>query len=128
MRVRCSSGTYIRTLAADIGQQLGVGAHLTSLRRTRVGACDLSHALTLEQLAALADDFPTVVQPMADALVLPEVQLSEVERDLIAHGRAIQAASQWPNEQQIKLLRDRELIAIAVYNPATNSLQPRVVF
>jgi tRNA pseudouridine55 synthase len=128
MRVMCSSGTYIRTLAEDIGKQLGLGAHLTSLRRMRVGTCDLSRALTLEQLAALADDFPTVVQPMADALALPEVQLSAGEREMIAHGRAIQAASQWPNEQQIKLLRDRELIAIAVYNPATNSLQPRVVF
>ncbi len=49
--VECSSGTYVRALARDIGVALGVGGHLTSLRRTRVGPYDLSHAVTLDQLA-----------------------------------------------------------------------------
>jgi len=49
--VDCSSGTYIRALARDLGAELGVGGHLTALRRTRVGAFDLSGAHTLESLA-----------------------------------------------------------------------------
>jgi tRNA pseudouridine55 synthase len=49
--VDCSSGTYIRALARDLGAELGVGGHLTALRRTRVGAFDLSGARTLESLA-----------------------------------------------------------------------------
>lgn len=50
--VDCSSGTYIRSLARDLGEAVGVGGHLTMLRRTRVGEFDLSHARTLEQLEA----------------------------------------------------------------------------
>ncbi len=53
LRVACSKGTYIRVLAADIGQALGCGAHLAGLRRTRVGDLDLDAAVTLPQLEAL---------------------------------------------------------------------------
>jgi tRNA pseudouridine55 synthase len=60
--VRCSSGTYIRAIARDVGAALGVGGHLTALRRTAVGPFDLFVARTLEQLA---DDFS--VLPIADA-------------------------------------------------------------
>lgn len=60
--IRCSSGTYIRAVARDTGAQLGVGGHLTALRRTSVGAFDLGRAHTLEQLA---DDL--VVLPIAEA-------------------------------------------------------------
>lgn len=61
--VSCSSGTYIRALARDLGADLGVGGHLTALRRTRVGPYDLSAAHTLERLAA-----ECVILPMADAV------------------------------------------------------------
>jgi tRNA pseudouridine55 synthase len=54
--VRCSKGTYIRTLAEDIGEALGCGAHLAALRRTGSGALTLDGALTIEQLAALPDE------------------------------------------------------------------------
>ena len=50
VRVECSAGTYIRTLAEDFGKQLGVGAHLAELRRTRVGNFTIDQALTLDQL------------------------------------------------------------------------------
>src|SRR5262245_26948801 len=53
-RVVCSSGTYIRALAEEIGRLLGVGAHLTKLRRIRAGNCSLDSAVTLEELADLA--------------------------------------------------------------------------
>jgi len=60
--VRCSSGTYIRAIARDLGAQLGVGGHLTALRRTAVGAFDLAGASTLEQLG---EEFRMV--PIAEA-------------------------------------------------------------
>ncbi|CUR53874.1 tRNA pseudouridine synthase B [metagenome] len=60
--VRCSSGTYIRAIARDLGESLGVGGHLTALRRTAVGAFDLSRARTLDELA---DDFRLL--PIAEA-------------------------------------------------------------
>ncbi len=130
IRVTCSAGTYIRTLAEDIGKQLGLGAHLTQLRRTRAGKCELSRARTLEQLASLqeADQLQEAIIPMADALVWPELPLSEVETVMIAHGRAIQRIGTWQPGQQIKLMRDRELLALGEYNAATSSFHPRVVF
>ena len=62
--VTCSKGTYIRTLAADIGEALGCGAHLATLRRTRSGPLDIAQAITLDQLAALDE-------PGRDARLLP---------------------------------------------------------
>ena len=55
IEVACSKGTYIRTLAQDIGRALGCGAHLTALRRTRVGPFGLERAVALEQLQSLAE-------------------------------------------------------------------------
>ncbi len=60
VEVDCSSGTYIRALARDIGEALGVGAHLTALRRTRVGRFGLDEARTLDELAR---GLPVVVHP-----------------------------------------------------------------
>lgn len=62
--VDCSKGTYIRVLAEDIGKALGCGAHMTGLRRTRVGGFSLEGAVTLDQLEAMQD-------PQRDALLLP---------------------------------------------------------
>ena len=62
--VRCSKGTYIRTLAEDIGEDLGCGAHLAALRRTASGKLSVDDAVTLEQLTALSE-------PERDALLLP---------------------------------------------------------
>ena len=62
--VACSKGTYIRTLAEDIGEALGCGAHLSALRRTASGALGLADAVTLEQLSAMSE-------PERDALLLP---------------------------------------------------------
>ena len=66
--VTCSSGTYIRALARDLGAALGVGGHLTALRRSRVGPYDLSQALTLDQLAARLERTGVLpVTPLAEA-------------------------------------------------------------
>ena len=54
--VRCTKGTYVRTLAYDLGRKLGPGAHLSMLRRTRSGQLDLSRGHTLPQLGAMDDD------------------------------------------------------------------------
>jgi tRNA pseudouridine55 synthase len=63
VRVTCSTGTYVRALARDLGSALGVGAHLTALRRTRVGGFTLDQAHTLEQLERSMD-----VVPLSDAV------------------------------------------------------------
>lgn len=76
-RVTCSKGTYVRTLAEDIGEKLGCGAHLVALRRTGVGALTLEHAVTLDTLSEAApDERDSWLQPV-DALLstFPAVHL-----------------------------------------------------
>ncbi|KQV72822.1 tRNA pseudouridine synthase B [Nocardioides sp. Root122] len=89
LSVRCSSGTYIRAIARDLGRALGVGGHLTALRRTAVGAFDLSVARTLE---TLSEDF--AVLPIADAArsTFPAIDLDEEQAADVRFGRALDLA------------------------------------
>jgi tRNA pseudouridine55 synthase len=87
--VTCSSGTYIRALARDLGAALGVGGHLTVLRRTRVGPYLVSQARTLDQLAAEAEQEPGMgLMSLADAAAtaFPRRELSASEAGLVSHG------------------------------------------
>ncbi|CAL9552852.1 tRNA pseudouridine synthase B [Nocardiopsis dassonvillei] len=84
--VVCSSGTYIRSLARDMGAALGVGGHLTALRRTRVGPYDLAQAHTLEQLAK---EFTQVPLAEAVAAAFPARTLTEEEVRRVRHGNRI---------------------------------------
>ncbi len=79
--VRCSKGTYIRTLAEDIGAALGCGAHLCGLRRTGSGALSLKNAIGIEQLQALTEPERDALLQSPDVLVagLPEVRLAADE-------------------------------------------------
>jgi tRNA pseudouridine55 synthase len=87
--VTCSSGTYIRALARDLGAALGVGGHLTALRRTRVGPYLVGQARTLDQLASEADQ-PSGVKltGLADTAraAFPRRELSADEARLLSHG------------------------------------------
>ena len=79
--VRCSKGTYIRTLAEDLGEALGCGAHLAALRRSASGAFSVDDALTLEALAAMDEAQRDAQLKCADALLAhwPRVQLPDDE-------------------------------------------------
>ncbi len=89
--VECSSGTYIRALARDLGEALGVGGHVTALRRTRVGPFTIEQALTLQALADLAD--PIVLPlPQAIAASMPVRHLTVHEARELSFGRAIDLA------------------------------------
>ncbi|OJF09928.1 tRNA pseudouridine(55) synthase TruB [Couchioplanes caeruleus] len=84
--VDCSSGTYIRAIARDLGRTLGVGGHLTALRRTAVGGLSLGEAATLEQLEERAPD--VVSLPMAEAArrAFPQREASVEEARVLSHG------------------------------------------
>lgn len=91
LHVECSSGTYVRALARDIGGALGCGAHLTALRRTEVGPFTLGDAETLGGLAALVDAGRTLpVIPLDEAVraMFPDLVLDEDEAARFAHGQA----------------------------------------
>ena len=97
MRVRCSSGTYIRALARDLGAALGTGGHLTALRRTAVGPYDIAQARTLEELEDHNQDDPErgrlaplarAVIPLAEAAAaaFPRLDLTADEARRLAQG------------------------------------------
>ncbi|MFB9713209.1 tRNA pseudouridine(55) synthase TruB [Arthrobacter methylotrophus] len=86
--VECSSGTYIRALARDLGEALGVGGHLTALRRTRVGPYSLEQARTLEQLA---EELEVLDMSAAARALMPNRELSDAETTEISFGRRIAA-------------------------------------
>jgi tRNA pseudouridine55 synthase len=87
--VTCSSGTYIRALARDLGAGLGVGGHLTALRRTRVGPFGLDAARTLEQLE---ESFAPI--PLGDAVAasFPRIEVDELTADTVLHGGRVSCA------------------------------------
>ncbi len=91
--VACSSGTYIRALARDLGASLGCGGHLTALRRTRVGPYDLAMARTLDQFAEKPE-----ILPMGEAVaaVFPRRDVSADDARRIAHGGRLPAAGLGP--------------------------------
>ncbi|MGI8664710.1 MAG: tRNA pseudouridine(55) synthase TruB [Jatrophihabitans sp.] len=91
VEVDCSSGTYIRALARDLGQRLAVGGHLTALRRSRVGPFGLEHALSLEALAELADPIALPL-PAAIAVAMPTRTLLADEAYELTFGRTIAPA------------------------------------
>ncbi|MDX6396531.1 MAG: tRNA pseudouridine55 synthase [Streptosporangiaceae bacterium] len=98
--VTCSSGTYIRALARDLGDGLGVGGHLTMLRRTRVGPYDISAARSLEDLATAAAEpgAELGMVPLGDAAAaaFPSRSLTEPEARSLSHGARLPAVGLGP--------------------------------
>lgn len=132
VRVACSAGTYVRTLAEDFGKRLGVGAHLAELRRTRVGDFGIQNAKTLEQLKVNVAEQALgkiLIAPDAALSRLPFVDLSVDELRRVRNGMAIQVSeAAWSDGERVRM-RDEpgNLIAVANYNAAEGLLHPRVV-
>ncbi len=144
--VQCGKGTYIRSLAADLGRRLGPGGCLAELRRTRVGHLDLARAVTLDELDELVrgDRVAEALLSMADALAhLPAVTLNLSGRAKISHGQLLGlpdvledalpslsctcTCTSQTSQHPIRVLdADGQLMALA--EPRGSGLQPRKVF
>jgi tRNA pseudouridine55 synthase len=120
--VRCSSGTYIRAIARDVGAALGVGGHLTALRRTAVGAFDLSVARTLDQLS---EAFSVV--PIAEAArgTFASVDLDEEQAAHVRFGRPIDLSLPGEGPHAV-FAPDGEFLAL--YEPRGERAKPLAVF
>ena len=126
VEVDCSSGTYIRALARDVGAALGVGGHLTALRRTRVGDFGLEQARTLEQLA----EAPELSYSLDEACLraFPRRDLTAAEAIDAGHGRPLTPAgisgvyaAAAPDGSVMALLQDAgaKTKSVVVIRPAT---------
>ncbi|MCB1910207.1 MAG: tRNA pseudouridine(55) synthase TruB [Rhodocyclaceae bacterium] len=91
IEVRCSKGTYVRTLAEDIGEALGCGAHLSALRRTAIGPLTVDRAVTLAQLEAAGSGQRDAFLAATDSLLseLPEIRLDAVDSGIVRHGGSL---------------------------------------
>ena len=103
IEVLCSKGTYIRTLAEDIGQTMGCGAHLKGLERTQTGNFQLSEALSIEALEAMPISSREEVLMPIDALLeeLSSIKLNMAELDAIKKGQSIDFMSK--NDKEVRL-------------------------
>jgi tRNA pseudouridine55 synthase len=123
LHVHCSKGTYVRALARDLGAALGVGGHLTALRRTRVGPFTLGAARTLDELASLDDP---VTLPLAEALraAMPVREVTDDEARSLSFGKALEPAG--IGGTYAALAPDGS--AIALLREADDSARPVLVF
>jgi tRNA pseudouridine55 synthase len=135
IRVVCSAGTYIRTLAEALGERLGKPAHLAALRRIRAGRFRIEDAVSLEKLESLADkshlSLP-LLSPDAALSDMPFQHLTVGDALRTRHGAAIAADPQnaptWADGEHVRL-RDEHgnLIAVGRYDRRNESLKPEVV-
>ena len=89
LRVRCSKGTYIRTLAEDIGAALGTGAHLAALRRTGSGRFNVRSAVTLDELRAMPDRRPALLPLRILLEGLPRTELDAAAEARLRNGQSL---------------------------------------
>jgi len=134
VRVRCTSGTYVRSLCHDVGQKLGCGAVLASLRRTAVGHHRVEDAAPMDQFAA-PDDVASRLLPIDTALDLPEAVVREARRSVLGAGGTLSnsdlRAPCVAREGWVQIKSERgELLALGVVQPtaAGPRIQPKRVF
>jgi tRNA pseudouridine55 synthase len=129
--VHCSSGTYVRSLANDVGNALGCGAYLVGLRRTKSGRFSLRDATPLRKLqeAFAAGNWYQFLIPAAEALAeWPAVELSPDEVEEVKHGHRVKAAPEAVPGLVRGVSMAGELIAILGLDETTREWQPKKVF
>ena len=125
--VTCGSGTYIRAIARDVGRALGVGGHLRTLRRTRIGAHDVDHAVPVDALGDEARVAAAMIAP-ADALAhLPRVVADARGQADVAHGRAVPAPDGLAADGPVAVVSEAGAL-LAVGEAADGRVRPRKVF
>ena len=110
-RVTVSPGTYVRANARDLGEQLGIGSHLTRLRREAIGSLRVESAVSLDRLSPAA-----LIPPRGVLADLPAVELDEAGRNDVAHGRAVRESGEARKRgsgEVVALMRGGELVAVA---------------
>jgi len=129
IRVVCSAGTYIRTLAEDIGRAVDLGAHLTELRRTRAGRFHISNAITLEELESVTERSRFVV-PMSEAVGhLPAFQLNEDRVAKTRSGLSSRTNDEFEAGRPVRMMDTQgNLIGVGEFDAVEKTVQPKVVF
>lgn len=124
--VECSSGTYIRAIARDVGRATGAGAHLVLLRRTRVGPHRVEDAVCVDRFDDAAAVAGARVSPLEALAHLPAVMLDADAARAVGHGRAVRAPDAGASAGPVALVFEGALLAVAERDDSV--LRPRKVF
>ena len=124
--VECGSGTYVRALARDLGGVLGVGGHLTALRRTRVGSFHLEHAVDLADLERAPGTVGTLSPATAAEMILPTWMASDEAVVAVRHGRRIPWPADVPRARTAVMAPRGDLVAVV--EPADDRVRSLTVF
>jgi tRNA pseudouridine55 synthase len=133
MQVRCSSGTYVRTLAHDLGERIGLGGHLAELRRTEVGQFRIEDAVNMEDLERMTTgELSNVMVATSDMLShLPAVILDDNRSRLVINGRGFLLSEEETaivGETALRLCNQQgRLVAVGEYDPSLKLVKPNVV-
>jgi tRNA pseudouridine55 synthase len=125
--LRCGPGTYVRSIARDLGEQLGCGGHLHALRRTEAAGLDVAHAVTpawLEQLAA-EGRLAEAVLPIADLLPMPRISLDSAAAQRFAQGSAVPLAGDGRPDGRLAVFDGNALLGVGAVRDGM--LQPEKV-
>lgn len=125
LTVHCSSGTYVRAIARDLGDVLGVGAHLTELRRTAVGRFGVAEALTLDDLLVPERRSERWIEPLEALAHLPSVPVDGDREEDLRHGRTVPCPGSTDASPAVAE-RDGELVAVGEVHDGL--FRPRKVF
>ena len=125
-RVLCSSGTYIRSLAAELGRRLGTSAHIAELRRTRVGSFSVADAASLAELRSGTVPRRARVGPVAALSHLPSIAVDERDAARLADGARVPASA--ADSAQATFVTDKGDRLVAVGEVRGGVLHPRTVF
>lgn len=112
--VACSKGTYIRSIAYDVGRMLGCGGYLTALERTKAGKFKVETAIRLEDLSGLSVVVNHLINPV-DVLNLPVFELDETQKNLVSHGMSIENQG-FNNLDVVILLYGAKIYAVGKVN------------
>ena len=136
-RVRCSKGTYVRTLCYDIGRKLGTEAHMHELERTAIGSFNLSESLSLDELRSAAEraELNKGIYTLNEALYwMPEFRIREEQIKAVIHGNPVtlkdsELSEEYAKETGIRITSpDGILLAIGSYLPPLNKIKMEMVF
>lgn len=123
--IKCSKGTYIRSIAHDLGQNLRVGAYLSALERTQAGKFFAENAIPLENLKTLEDVEKNIIDPV-NLINLPKICINEVENVMISDGKFIELKEDFKQDEKILLIYNNKVRAIAIVQD--NLIKAKKVF
>ncbi|QFT88912.1 tRNA pseudouridine synthase B [Bacillus sp. THAF10] len=132
-QVRCSKGTYVRTLAVQIGEMLGYPAHMSSLQRVSSGNFTLAQAISLEDLQALKEEerVEEILLPMEHALIsLPKLEISDKVAEKVKNGAVLPLPDDFIHDEELfTIFHHGKCLAVYMKHPEkTGLMKPKKVF